>query len=553
MGAWRERLRSPVPERIVKIEARYDVVVAGGGLAGLCLAIQLERTRPGIRVLVVEKSEYPQPEAAHKVGESSVEVASHYFTHVLGLADLLAEELPKFGLRFFMSEGQNTDITTRLECGPSHYLSVPSFQIDRGHFENALVRRALEVGVDCVDGYQLEGIDLDPGDGDHRVQLKRAGERVSVACRWLVDASGRAALLKKKLELGRTNRHRVNAAWFRIDAPIDVDDWSNDPEWRDRLQVTRRLSTNHLMGEGYWVWLIPLTKDRTSVGIVADDELHPFSTLSSLDQALAWLERHEPQCAGSVRSHLDQRMDFRALKNYSHDVKKMFSADRWCLTGDAGVFVDPLYSPGSDFIGMANGFATDLISRDLRSESIDELAEIYDHAYRSLGRTFLITYNRQYPLMGNPRVMTTKVVWDFVMYWGGVALLFCRGKLVDPDFMDRSRPLLQAFAAANVRMQAFFREWDSASEEEPPLPPGAFIDYAEIAFLARLNRELLLEANDDLVLERLERNLELAQEIRLEIIAAATRNNIKLPEGVTPPTTQHLSSLFDRIYPTKES
>ena len=112
-------------------------------------------------------------------------------------------------------------------------------------------------------------------------------------------------------------------------------------------------------------------------------------------------------------------MDFHALKNYSHDVKQTFSAERWCLTGDAGVFVDPLYSPGSDFIGIANGFVSDLIDRDLRGESIDDLAEIYDQSYRSLGRTFLVTYHRQYPLMGKPRVMTVKVVWDFVMYWGG--------------------------------------------------------------------------------------------------------------------------------------
>ena len=60
----------------VTIERRYDVVIAGGGLAGLCLAIQLHRMRPGIHVLVVEKSEPPHPEAAHKVGESSVEVAA---------------------------------------------------------------------------------------------------------------------------------------------------------------------------------------------------------------------------------------------------------------------------------------------------------------------------------------------------------------------------------------------------------------------------------------------------------------------------------------------
>ena len=533
----------------MKIESRYDVVIAGGGLAGLCLSIELELKHPGIRVLVVEKSKHPQPEAAHKVGESSVEAASHYFLNILGVEDLLDAELRKFGLRFFMSDGKNEDISTRLECGPSHYLYVPSFQIDRGHFENQLAARAQQLGVDFADGYQVGKISLSPANGDHGVKLKGAGEQVEIGCRWVVDASGRTALLKKQLELAQPNRHQVNAAWFRIDAPIELDDWSEDPEWQTRVEVPRRLSTNHLMGEGYWVWLIPLARGRTSVGIVADDRLHSFADLSNSEKALAWLDRHEPQCAGVVRQHLEHQMDFRALKNYSHDVKKMFSGERWCLTGDAGMFADPLYSPGSDFIGMANGFACDLITRDLRGEPLGDLPETYDQVYRSLGRTFLVTYHRQYPLMAHPRIMTTKVLWDFVMYWGGVALLFCHDKLLDSNFMTRCRPLLQGFAAANVRTQAFFRSWGAVVGEDPPTPSGMFVDYAEISFLAELNRELLLEMSDDTVLQLLERNLSLAQNLQSEITAEVSRHNAKLPPAAVRATTNHLAGVFSQLYP----
>jgi flavin-dependent dehydrogenase len=523
------------------------VLIAGGGLAGLCLAVQLGQELPGARILVAEKGPHPRPEAAHKVGESSVEVASHYFREVLGLSDLLAQELPKFGLRFFMSHSDNTDISIRLECGPGHFLYVPSYQIDRGRFENALTERALATGSEFLSCCEVTGATLAREGGEHTVCLERNGGCFEVRSRWLVDAGGRASLVKKRLDLARSSRHAANAAWFRMDHPIDIDEWSDDPGWRSRLEAPRRASTNHLMGEGYWVWLIPLAGGRTSVGIVADARLHPFTEISSFERALRWLERHEPQCADIVRSHTHERMDFHALRNYSHDVKQVYSSDRWCLTGDAGIFLDPLYSPGSDFIGIANGFACDLIARDLNGQAIAEIAASYDQAFRSLARTYLVTYHRQYPLMGHPRVMATKVVWDFVMYWGGVALLFCRNKLCDAAFMDRARPILQRFAQLNVWMQAFFRRWAEISSDND-LRPGSFVDYAQLSFLAELNHNLQIERDDLQLLEQLTRNLELARELKQEILAEARAAGV-FGERLVTPTTEHLGHVFAAMAP----
>ena len=108
------------------------------------------------------------------------------------------------------------------------------------------------------------------------------------------------------------------------------------------------------------------------------------------------------------------------------------------------------------------------------------------------------------------------------MYWGGIALLFFRNKFVDPSFMERVRPALQGFAQLNVGMQAFFRDWSSL--EQGGAAAGSFVDYAEIEFLAEMNRNLLRDCDDDTLLAQLDRNLALARELKQEIMAETGRS-----------------------------
>jgi len=94
------------------------------------------------------------------------------------------------------------------------------------------------------------------------------------------------------------------------------------------------------------------------------------------------------------------------------DVPRVVSSDRWALVGEAGVFTDPFYSPGSDFIAIGNDYAADLIVRDARGEDIEARAEAFNTTYLRLFDAFIRLYDGQYPIMGSAQIMTAKVSWS---------------------------------------------------------------------------------------------------------------------------------------------
>ncbi|MEM9352731.1 MAG: tryptophan 7-halogenase, partial [Planctomycetota bacterium] len=399
---------------------KTDVAILGGGLAGLTLAMQLRSKLPDASITVLEKRKHPVPEAAFKVGESTVEVGAHYFGQILGQREhILQQQLPKLGLRFFFPNGDNSRIEDRLELGGKRFAPCPSYQIDRGRFENHLADECLDRGIQFRQEAAVDDFDIGGRRGGHTVRYTTEGTQRELSARWLVDASGRRAFIKRKLDLAKPSPHVGNAAWFRFKKHIKVDDWCDDANWQagHEGKTGRWYSTNHLMGDGYWVWLIPLASGSTSMGIVASEKHHPLSMINSLDKAVTWLEKHEPQCAAAVRDRLDDIQDFRAIKHYAVECKQVFSGQRWGITGEAGFFHDPFYSPGSDFIAFANTFLTDLIRRDLTGREYRIRAYSYDKVFKKFYYGTASAYCDQYGIFGNPTVMPVKILWDYMVYW----------------------------------------------------------------------------------------------------------------------------------------
>lgn len=526
----------------------YDVVVMGGGLAGLALARQLMLRRPGTGVLVVERMPHPVPVAAHKVGEALVEMSAHYFADVLQLrAHMDSAQIRKMGLRFFPAATvPPPPLSRRAESGPSEYLPARTYQTDRGILENALGRAVQQDGAEFRSGCRVESFELNPA-GPHRVTIARDDDRTTVTARWLVDASGRRGLIKKQLGLRQEVAHDCNAVWFRLGEMIWLDRLIEDQEiaptaadvadWSGRVPNGQRWrSTNHLMGRGYWAWLIPLASGSVSVGIVADPKHVPFEQISTFDRALEWLSVHEPELARAVAGRRESLQDFHRLKHYAHGARQVFSADRWALTGEAGVFTDPLYSPGGDFISIANTFITNMVVADLAGEPVHELAARSNGWYLGLFQSVLPVWENQYGLMGNPQVWSAKSVWDPFLYFAVFGILHHNGALTDVGFMESVAVEFGTIVALNHRMQAFFREWDAV---DPGVDCTHFVDHTgNIGLITEFEKVLFDLLNPAALRARLRENIAAVQDaMRVIMAGAATRCGVPTdPVDVDPMT-----------------
>jgi flavin-dependent dehydrogenase len=451
----------------------YDVAILGGGLAGLTLGLQLKRKRPETSIFIAEKRPGPAPEAAFKVGESTVEVSAHYFADVVGAREHMDnDELHKFGLRWWFPAGDNSQIAERIERGINRPLEHPSYQLDRGRFENYLGERCHAEGVDLFGGSFITQVDVESD--PHTVTVVRGGiggEEITVTARWVVDAAGRSFILKKRLGLLEDNGHVINSSWFRLAGGLDIEDWADpdDEEFFGRMSERglRKFSTNHLCGKGYWVWMIPLSSGPISIGIVADPRFHPMDEMDTLEKAIDWIRRHEPQLGEALDSRRDQVEDFLKIEDFSYGCKQCYSGTgRWSLVGEAGAFLDPFYSPGSDFIAIGNTLTTDLITRELDGEDVSERANAHDDLYLNTYRVNLTQYEGQYEFWGNPMVMTVKICANNILYWGTECLLFFHDKYTDVEFMASVRPYLERIWGITRQLETMYREWNVLENRE---------------------------------------------------------------------------------------
>jgi flavin-dependent dehydrogenase len=401
----------------------YDVVVVGGAVSGASTAILLKRGKPDLRILVVEKTD----RFDWKVGESTVEVSAYFLTRVLKQWTYLTrEQLPKQAFRYWFYNDDVTCLREASETGPTQLARTPSFQLDRAKLDEHLLKVAREEGSEVWRPAKVTGYTLGEGSGPNTLTIEKSdGSSATVICRWLVDATGRQAMLaRKRGGVTPIDTHPTAAIWVRYNNVKDMDGVAlcgTDPgdPWQRAVLAPRRLATNHFNGWGYWIWFIPLHDGEVSVGLVWDKRLVTPEGTTPLDKLTRFLDGN-PLTRELIEGAVAIEGDCRYYAHLPYFVDK-FIGPGWAQVGDAGGFLDPFYSPGLDQMSFSVWTRTRMILEDFGGASGDEMTKAYAEHNRCYDRFFKYFYESifrdKYYVMGDYDTMTIAFLLDTSLYY----------------------------------------------------------------------------------------------------------------------------------------
>jgi len=451
------------------LRPEYDVIICGAGIAGLTLARQITKELPDASLLLIEGLGDKSRSGAIQVGESTIELSAHYLANVVGLRDYLeAEHYHKWGFRFFFGKG-NTPLQDRPELGTGHASPLHSYQLDRALLETDVKRLNATMGIQMLEESKVQDIKLGSSGALHEVTVfaTQTKQDITLRCRWVIDAMGRRRFIQRKLGIAQPHNSLYSAAWFRLEGRIDLADLVpvKEIEWHSRVVGNNRYySTNHLMDNGRWVWLIPLASGNTSIGIVAHEHFFPFTDYNTFEKALLWLEKYEPLLWQKI--HHFKPVDFQCLRHYSYNAKYVYSIDRWACTGDAAVFSDPFLSPGIDQAGFGNTLIVEMIKNDRAHKLTEPMMEHFNNTFLAFHNSIAWITQSAYAYYGDELVCGAKLVWDIIRGFSLNASARFNHIYLDEKKVAALQPTLSHLFTLTLRMEKFFRAWSAISSKK---------------------------------------------------------------------------------------
>ncbi len=325
-----------------------DVVIVGGGPAGAILGCYLAKA--GIATTIVDRAVHPRPH----VGESLLCSTTRVF-HEIGFLPTLE------GAGFARKPGATW---THWPAGLTHSLQFQAmphvgvhldytWHVDRSRFDELLLRHAAHLGARVVQGERVGSVEFH---GDRATGVRLANGDL-LRARLVVDASGRRTLIGTQLGIKRN------------DPAFDqftVHGWFTGFD-RGPAATADHVHIHLLAGSRSWLWQIPVDAEVTSLGIVT--RRNDFQ--KAAEDSGAWFARQladHPVLAARFASTRPVHAYVRE-SNFSYALDRL-TGDGWLVIGDAGRFVDPLFSAGVSVAAESARLALEPIQVALRADDV---------------------------------------------------------------------------------------------------------------------------------------------------------------------------------------
>ncbi len=342
------------------MNTNVDVLIIGAGPAGSSAAALLHRE--GFRLLVVEKQYFPR----FVIGESLLP----HCMDLLKEADLLETvECQKFMHKngaVFLRGGEkcNFDFSAQFTAGWQY-----TFQVPRGDFDKALADAIAARGVEILYGHGVTAVSFQPSHAAVTIEQPEGAQR-TVMAQFVLDCSGYGRVLPRLLQLETPSRFPVREALF---THVTGD---RRPTGREEGKIWACIHP-----DGAWIWIIPFSNGRTSVGAVAAPEFfakYPMIPEERLRAILSSDPNAGPRLAETKFVFPAQR-----IAGYACAVKQLYG-ERFALVGNATEFLDPIFSSGVTLaLASANRAAT-VLARHLGGETVNWQKEYADHVMQGI-------------------------------------------------------------------------------------------------------------------------------------------------------------------------
>ncbi|KAG8424715.1 Halotolerance protein HAL2 [Metarhizium acridum] len=353
------------------------VLVIGGGPAGSYAAAAL--AREGIETVVLEADKFSR----YHIGESTLPSLRHFFKFIDFYDTFDAYGFyHKNGAVFRLAQAQPDAYTDFLEAGgPDGY----AWNLIRSEFDDLLFKHAgtcgaqifAETKVDAIQfGPVVDGMKPDRNNDDlnfgrpvSATWVRQDGTSGSITYKYLVDASGRHGILSTKyLKNRKFNNNFKNAAIWAY--------WKSDNVYGPGTHMEGSPYFEALDDASGWAWFMPLHDGTRSVGIV-------------LDQKMATEKKQELGCPSTLdfyKQCLEMAPRIRELLSEAELISHVRSASDWSYTastyhlpnarvcGDAGSFIDPLFSSGVHLAITGGLSAAATISASIRGDCSEAAA-----------------------------------------------------------------------------------------------------------------------------------------------------------------------------------